>query len=156
MKRVLLVGNGPSVLDKPLGHVIDAFDGLVVRFNEFILDPAAYTGLRTDVWIVAHKSHDVTALHPELADKLTRVPKEIQYKDKDEKLRSTGVAAMFWFLGMGYEVVLHGFDHFAPEERLHYFDHDRGSELSKNVKVHYHDQKLVEDALLDGNPVRYL
>jgi hypothetical protein len=155
MKQVLLVGNGPSILDKPLGGAIDAFDGEVVRFNEFVLDPVEYTGVRTDTWIIAHKSHPIEHMHPELFSKIVRVPKEIQYLNKDTRLRSTGVAAVFWFLTMGYEVVLHGFNHFDPEKRLHYFDHDRGCELVKNVKTHPHDRALVEEAVADGMPVRY-
>ena len=78
MKRVLLVGNGPSILDKPMGHDIDTFDGEVVRFNEFVLEPAEYTGTRTDLWLIAHKSHPVQNMHPDLVNKIARVPKEIQ------------------------------------------------------------------------------
>jgi len=49
--RYLLIGNGPSVLDRELGSVIDDFDGLVVRFNDYRTEGwERYVGSRTDVW----------------------------------------------------------------------------------------------------------
>tara|TARA_B100000614_G_scaffold262903_1_gene299955 strand:- start:115056 stop:117086 length:2031 start_codon:yes stop_codon:yes gene_type:complete len=49
--RYLLIGNGPSVLDQELGTVIDDFDGLVVRFNDYRTNGwERYVGSRTDVW----------------------------------------------------------------------------------------------------------
>jgi len=49
--RYLLIGNGPSVLDQELGSVIDDFDGLVVRFNDYRTEGwERYVGSRTDVW----------------------------------------------------------------------------------------------------------
>jgi len=50
--KVLLVGNGPSVLDRKLGAEIDAFDGPVVRFNSYrIPGYDEYVGTRTDIWV---------------------------------------------------------------------------------------------------------
>lgn len=45
----IIIGNGTSILDKPLGEVIDAFD-TVVRMNMFYLTPVEYTGTKTTVW----------------------------------------------------------------------------------------------------------
>lgn len=48
--RVVLVGNGPSLLREPLGAEIDAHDE-VVRFNRFkIAGFEAFTGSRTTLW----------------------------------------------------------------------------------------------------------
>ena len=50
--RIVIVGNGPSVVrGSPKGHLIDAAD-VVVRFNAAKRAPAAYTGTRTDVHVV--------------------------------------------------------------------------------------------------------
>ena len=50
--RIVVVGNGPSVVEgPPKGHLIDAAD-VVVRFNAAKRAPAAYTGTRTDVHVV--------------------------------------------------------------------------------------------------------
>ena len=163
VKKALLVGNGPSILDAPMGSTIDAFDGTVVRFNEFILEPVECTGTRTDVWIICWASHRaVYGMHPELAFGHTKVPRHIQYKDRETRFRSTGIAAMYWFLEQGYEVVLHGFDHFDLERRKSYFDHDRGTWLCKDYMrggkrpCHNKDREMVEEVIAEGQPVRYL
>lgn len=49
-KRIILVGNGPSIRRKRLGSLIDAFD-IVVRFNSYQLIPE-YTGTRTTLHMV--------------------------------------------------------------------------------------------------------
>lgn len=50
--RIVVVGNGPTVVQgPPKGHLIDAAD-VVVRFNAAKRAPAAYTGTRTDVHVV--------------------------------------------------------------------------------------------------------
>ena len=46
---VIVVGNGPSVLDKPLGKEIDKFD-TVVRLNYFEFEPVECTGEKIDIW----------------------------------------------------------------------------------------------------------
>ena len=46
---MLIIGNGPSVLDEPLGALIDTF-GTVVRLNQFSTAEREYTGIKTDVW----------------------------------------------------------------------------------------------------------
>lgn len=160
--KALLIGNGPSILENPLGESIDTFQGIVVRFNEFVCSPATCTGTRTDMWIICRTSHSaVYKMHPEIGIKPKKVPKHIQYYEKETRFRSTGIGAMFWFLDQGYSVYLYGFDHFHPEKRLHYFDHDRGKMLCKEYtnggrkQYHSHDQELVLEAINNGLPVRY-
>jgi hypothetical protein len=78
-RRVLLIGNGPSILDHPVGQQIDAFNGPVVRFNEFVLVPVEYTGTRTDLWVICPKSKPVDHYHPDLVHLMVKVPMRIQY-----------------------------------------------------------------------------
>lgn len=147
--KVLLIGNGPSILDRPLGTEIDAFDGPIVRFNEFILEPEECTGTKTDLWVICWKSHDVTHMHPELVHLITRVPKRIQYFEKEKRFRSTGVATMFWCLEAGYSAYLHGFDHFDRSKPWHYFTHDKGK------PGHEHDAEIVGEAMENGYKIQY-
>lgn len=167
-RRVLLIGNGPSILDHPAGQEIDAFNGPVVRFNEFVLEPVEYTGTRTDLWVICPKSHDVRFMHPDLVHLMVKVPMRIQYYGVDPKeidkhrgcqnphdTRSTGIATMFWCLEEGYEVVLHGFDHFAPDKLVHYYAHDRGFDIC-GQRGHKKDKEIVEQAIIEGEPVSYM
>lgn len=48
----VLVGNGPSVLDRKRGQLIDRFER-VARFNNFVINGfEEYVGTRTDMWAV--------------------------------------------------------------------------------------------------------
>jgi len=48
--RVVVVGNGPSVLAQPLGNQIDAFDE-IIRFNRYqVKGFESHTGTRTTLW----------------------------------------------------------------------------------------------------------
>jgi len=166
--QVLLIGNGPSILGNPYGPLIDAFDGPVVRFNEFILEPVEYTGTRTDLWVICPRSKPVAHFNPTLAHLITKVPLRIQYygmdlRDINKKrgsnnphtTRSTGIATMFWCLEEGYAVVLHGFDHFAPDRPVHYYPHDRGFNIC-GQRGHKKDEEMVKQAIADDKPVTYL
>src|SRR5262245_44089538 len=51
-QRVLLIGNGPSAARGGLGAAVDAFEGVVARFNDFrIAGYEEHLGRRTDEWI---------------------------------------------------------------------------------------------------------
>lgn len=50
MKGIILVGNGTSVLDQPIGHLVDSYE-TVVRFNYYwIKGYEQYVGKKTDIW----------------------------------------------------------------------------------------------------------
>jgi hypothetical protein len=60
MSRVVLIGNGPSALEKEVGEEIDKFDS-VIRFNrwkydqdgsEYTKDFSKFVGTKCDYWIV--------------------------------------------------------------------------------------------------------
>ena len=49
--EVLIVGNGPSLLEKKNGKLIDSFD-LVIRFNAYAIQGYEdHVGTRTDCWV---------------------------------------------------------------------------------------------------------
>jgi len=53
--KFLLIGNGPSATRKKVGKLIDEFDGIVVRFNDYKIEGyEAYVGTRTDMWSTVH------------------------------------------------------------------------------------------------------
>lgn len=61
--RVVLVGNGPSVLTQPRGAEIDGFDE-IVRFNNFKLDGfEPHTGSRTTLWSTFFRRIDPPMRH---------------------------------------------------------------------------------------------
>jgi hypothetical protein len=63
MKNIILVGNGPSLLQKKLGDKIDSFE-TVVRFNNFQIDGyESHVGSKCD--ILARRSCDDVKLWPE-------------------------------------------------------------------------------------------
>lgn len=51
--ELIIIGNGPSVSNRKLGHIIDQF-GTVVRLNRFYTSPPtinpSYTGTKTTIW----------------------------------------------------------------------------------------------------------
>lgn len=50
MKNIILVGNGTSVLDNQLGHLVNGYD-TVVRFSYYwITGYEQYVGEKTDIW----------------------------------------------------------------------------------------------------------
>lgn len=52
MQKVLIIGNGSSVLTHTYGEEIDNFDGKIVRFNTYHIDTfERFVGTRTDIWI---------------------------------------------------------------------------------------------------------
>lgn len=51
-KDVLLIGNGPSASKHEVGHIIDQFNGDIVRFNHCLVEGyEAKVGSRTDIWV---------------------------------------------------------------------------------------------------------
>ena len=49
--KILIIGNGPCVLDHERGRDIDNFDGKILRFNNYRLQNyEKYLGTRTDIW----------------------------------------------------------------------------------------------------------
>jgi hypothetical protein len=132
---VLVVGNGPSVLDKPLGKQIDQMPE-VVRLNKFTTTKPEFTGKRTTWWVFPEplwaqmRQHVAGPLelgvtvtqdprhnaprHPPMVwtGTVVKVPMEVTRKlmDRYNIWPTTGLVAIQHFLGCGYNVVIHGFD----------------------------------------------
>lgn len=141
-EEIILIGNGPSVLDGELGSVIDGF-GTVVRLNNFQTKGfEASTGQRTDIWIMNAGScilpreiscfKEVVGCSPlfdrnsdlcsNYIDPLTieTVRSEFAQFDK-KKFPSTGLFALAWLLKKRPRIFILGFDHFT-RSRHHYFE----------------------------------
>lgn len=62
MSTILIIGNGPSVLNHEVGHLVDSYDH-VVRFNNYQLKGyEKYIGTKTT--ILARRACDDVKLHP--------------------------------------------------------------------------------------------
>lgn len=143
-----MVGNGPSVLARSTGSLVDQYD-LVVRFNDFVtIGYERMVGSRTDVWVRNFESKDrefdglTVFLYPKRfhgsnqvrtfmsgrrfddvvdPDLYERVDREIGF---DTGWSSSGCVAIRYFLSQGHHVSLLGFDHFSGG--LHYYEDRRG------------------------------
>lgn len=63
MTKILLIGNGPTVLNKKLGPIIDSYDR-VVRFNNFRIEGYEdHVGTKTD-WVCYRACDDVKLVKP--------------------------------------------------------------------------------------------
>ncbi len=146
---VLLIGNGPSVLDRELGSIIDSGDWSVGRFNRFQLEPVECTGTRVDWWIIAEARLRVFDLQQNPQARL--LPLRTRRGRGNYARKSTGIAAMQHFLHRGNSVVLHGFDHFDPSRPMHYYD-----TTERMRPEHKHDKVRVDKSIARGYEVSYL
>jgi hypothetical protein len=155
--RVLIVGNGTSLLDVPRGQVIDSFDE-VVRFNSFKIQGfEEFTGTKTTTWFTCNKAH--------IKKSFPRVVWHSWQKDKSNdpnfqtikehlpnaesvgwdvieearqlapipdnfKAPSTGLLAILFFLREVESVKIVGFDWWATDKH-HYGDNEKRGTLHK-------------------------
>ena len=120
-RKILIIGNGGSCLQRRIGHLIDRFDGDIARFNEYqITGYEQFVGTRTDVHITHSKLKVETVKKPErfviTAKYKRKVKKELKMKDP-----TTGLLAVKCYVDKGYEVFIHGFDHYDSDILTHYF-----------------------------------
>jgi len=145
MSRVIIVGNGSSLLERENGKIIDEFD-VVVRFNSYkTRGYEVFVGEKTSIWFTVNASHvdkifDKVYVHSWQYDpKKCEVYKEvyrkipclkITKKDADNtglEYPSTGLIAIFKMLESFDFVTITGFDWWGKEEH-HYGDNElRGS-----------------------------
>jgi len=162
--KVILVGNGTSVLDSKRGHTIDSFD-IVVRFNDFRIEGfEEYVGERTNIWFTCGDAH------LEEANKFNRVilhtweyennffVKEFGKKRKFEMTKknevskipvlypSTGLIAIHQFIKEFGYVTIVGFDWWEREE------HHYGDNIHKRGEVHkpLQEYEVIKKLQLDG------
>jgi hypothetical protein len=176
--RVILVGNGPSVLDQRLGPTVDDFD-IVVRFNNYQIEGyEAHVGTRTDFWFtVDHRqarqlsSHNLKRVYwwrrGGLAfGKIRRTfPDAIlidpdTYREIDEVSGisnyhkwSTGAIAAHVLLKEYPCVWLIGFDWWSEGGRLHYADDDTlGRTHKPEHEFSFLNTLVREGMVIDLNP----
>ena len=136
--KVILVGNGTSVLDYKYGCLIDSFD-IVVRFNDFrIKGFEEYVGKKTDCWVTCGDAHleeinkfDRVVLHTWEYEHSLFVKEfgkrkfEITNKSEVSKIPiewpSTGLIAIYHFIKEFGYVTIVGFD-WWEREKHHYGD----------------------------------
>jgi len=153
--KCILVGNGPSVMFKKLGHIINTYDE-VLRFNQFTINGfEEFTGTKTTIWstfgrgvlpndelrpsrvIYTHGEVGKPAYEP---NKLWRIPlsyynnlrfkiqKESNISDVSVLLPSSGVLIITWLLDNVYDnLTIIGFDHFSKENsgKHHYWNEQK-------------------------------
>lgn len=154
MKEILLIGNGPSVLNYQFGAIIDKLP-CVVRYNAFAIDGYEdYVGTKCNIWCTCCErskwydkynydevffmgtSNLKCLAFNRMREKLPQtklIPWQI-YLDVREKVGhqfvSSGVVSMFYFSLFYDSVYLLGFDSFAASTH-HYWTnrpvHDRHS-----------------------------
>lgn len=151
----ILVGNGPSVMYKKLGEIIDSHDE-VLRFNSFKINGfEEYTGRKTTVWSTFGRgvlpaddvrpqkiifTHGESGKPAYESEKIWRIPLTYYYelRDKIKKdsdfndvsviLPSSGVLVMKWLLDNVYdEISIIGFDSFSKEisGKHHYWNEQK-------------------------------
>jgi len=174
-KDIVLVGNGPSVLEKTMGKKIDSFP-LVARFNVFhIRGFEKFVGTKTNVWITCadyrfpdeQEDYDWivftklgSGIHKNFLDICKRFNyiTQVGYSETVKEVEkimgyngpSSGAMATMFFIQMGFNVFLYGFDHFSTV-RHHYGD------TCKKGTVHKNEYELIFfNKMLKEGKITYL
>ena len=168
-KSILLIGNGPSVLDYEIGKKIDLFP-TICRFNAFkIKGYEKFVGAKTNMWVTCLGKEDVIKRQKEFEkiyfplwqktylELCKIIPNsecftEEVYKNAGKILGkyfypSSGLLATMYFLSKNIKIYIHGFD-FFQKERHHYCD---SQTVGKN-----HNPKMEKEAfqkLLEENKI---
>lgn len=171
-KKIIIVGNGSSILDKENGSLIDSFD-IVVRFNSFkIKNYEKYTGTKTNIWFTVNKAHiseinsfDRVIEHcwewDEKKDKLfielkNKFPKcektsrEFVRENVPVKNPSTGIIAVFTFIkdsSIAKPVYITGFD-WWDREKHHYGDKEVRGTLHNPQEEYEAIKNLINQGLV--------
>jgi hypothetical protein len=147
MKKILLVGNGSSMLDSKRKDLIDSYD-TVVRFNSYKIEGyEEYVGTKTDIWFTCNMLHineiDVYSkvlFHSwahendckiykqikETRPDAVKIPKDI-IKSIPVKTPSTGLIAIYYF---NFQVDIIGFD-WWDKDKHHYGDNEQRGTVHK-------------------------
>ena len=178
-QRLIIVGNGSSVLDKENGSLIDSFDN-VVRFNSYkIKNFEKYVGTKTDIWITVNAAHineiqsykrviehswqwsedkdKIFQKIKKLRSDCLKIPKEL-VRNKEPlkfiKSPSTGLIAIQFFLEENnYQMPIYitGFDWWENRKIHHYGDREKVGTIHEPKK----EKKIIDD-LVSKNLVKFL
>ena len=148
-KKIIIIGNGPSVLKNDFGSIIDNFD-IVVRINRYYpnkhvgskmtyffcspwkleySDQIYNTAKNILVWNIINmnspydnKDKTIIINHPKINNFLCD---NFKFKKCPSRpLVSTGIAAIMTFIDLNKfeKIYIHGFDGLVKGEKLHYFE----------------------------------
>ena len=170
MKEILLVGNGPSVLDSERGQEIDEFP-CVARFNKFVVKGyEKYVGTKCNVWVTGNrhprwqkrydydeviyicqrKSQKFDLFKTELprAELIPRwVWDEVRQKAGKGVHPSSGLLAAYYFSKSYDKVYIYGYDYFYSSR--HYY-----SDISLSTRHIPEKEKMVMDELKETGIVK--
>jgi len=171
-KKIIIVGNGSSILDNENGSAIDSFD-IVVRFNSFkIKNHEKYTGIKTNIWFTVNKSHiseiksfdrviehcwewDKTKdkLYQELKSafpKCEKTTRDFVRQNVPVKNPSTGLIAIFTFLhdeSFVKPIYITGFD-WWDRQKHHYADNEVRGTLHNPQEEYEAIKNLIDQGLV--------
>ncbi len=170
-KDIILIGNGPSLLDKKNGEEIDSFNN-VVRFNNYKIDSfESYVGKKTDIWFTVccnpkhmesiHKYKEVYAHSWEWNKEKCKTYQKISQKRFCIKMErgfvrsnipidspSTGLIAMFYFLSKYKKITITGFDWWSSNKH-HYGDNEKRGSIHKPSEEYQVISALINNGLID-------
>ena len=152
-KKIIIIGNSPTITSSKLGKVIDEFE-TIVRFNNFVTDGyEQFVGSKTDIWAIGTSS-SIFAISPddfrevwyksstpqtkleakfkgriptEKMNLLLDPPYDFNLEGLDTSNPSTGFRAIMTALQRYETVTVHGFIFFQETEGKffrHYFGSD--------------------------------
>ena len=157
MSKILIIGNGPSAIEKEYGDIIDSDNwDVVMRFNrwnksdtgEIHDDYSKYIGTRCDYWMINDLRIDVgIERRKDYKWVLIYCPKftPMEYEnyinkniiDFKPKWPSTGVIGIYFATLHFDEVYLHGFDTYDDKyDNLHYFENKPNKYKNSSEKDH--------------------
>jgi 2-polyprenyl-3-methyl-5-hydroxy-6-metoxy-1,4-benzoquinol methylase len=172
-KNIIIVGNGPSILNKENGDKIDSFD-IVVRFNWYhIKEYEKYVGTKTNYWFttivcperikktyerVYEHSWDFDKDHDKHYKKIVDAGHNTIKTIKDDILEiqkyvgeysyftySTGSIAIWMLLKEHEHIVVTGFDWWEDNKKHHYGDGHKIGTIHKPDKEYVFIKKLIDD-----------
>jgi len=178
--KIIVIGNGPSVLKNEFGDIIDNFDE-VVRINHYL--PSKNVGKKLTIF--AHSTYQT-----KIYDKVSSLAKEIlvwnqtsakNYKSYDKIKNtiinktpieleltkfnfkifpkppwcSTGIAILMYLINKYDKICIYGFDYLEISKQLHYFENTiyKTSSHSSNLEKNFieHYIKLGKLYKLEDN-----
>ena len=171
--KIVIIGNGASLLDHQFGDQIDQFDE-VVRFNDFrIKGYEKYVGTKTTIWarntskgdllfekdcqfkqvLVQHtrfqnEYYDLTVVARPNHIEMNPVKHDeiCKYTGINNINTSTGIQTIAHFSDSGNEVYIAGFDCFHPPRK--YFDADKDSRMPHSTTESIYINHLMKQNLI--------
>lgn len=179
---IIIVGNGPSCLERKTGNFIDSYK-TVVRFNSYfpaIMKYKDYLGTRTNVWFTvpyvntSRRPVDHIYYHNWENIREDKYYKELRENFKDKKVElipdspietirenfnyimpSTGLLAIVMFLETLENIDIIGFDWWTNKyEYIHFYNKTDLKQFDK--KIGHHPEKEKEIILSYGDRINFV